>query len=90
MEPPEPEIGLFLSPALMTSSGSEDITSETDLEMLLEAVEVGEANSSRITALSFSLSLSNMEVSVISDLALVIRLKKIINHFEKKKTCDIK
>ena len=85
MEPPEPEIGLFLSPALMTSSGSEDITSETDLETLLEAVEVGEAISSRITALSFSLSLSNMEVRVISDLALVIRLKKIINHFEKKK-----
>ena len=67
----------------MTSSGSEDMTSETDLETLLEA-EVGEANSSSMTALSFSLSLSNMEVRVISDLALVIRLKKIINHFEKK------
>ena len=59
----------------LTSSGSEDMTSETDLETLLEA-EVGEANSSSMTALSFSLSLSNMEVSVISDFALVMRLKK--------------
>ena len=52
-----------------SNSASEDMTSDTerDTQPLLLLFEVGEAKSSKMTALSFSLSLSMMEVSVTSD-----------------------